>query len=181
MTQERWLPVVGYEGLYEVSDRGRVRSLDRILVRRGKNGPMNVRRRGQILKPGTVESGHQLVVLGRGVSKLVHALVLIAFVGPRPPRFDSRHLDGDPANNQLKNLCWGTRSENILDAVRHGTYRNGARPGTGSWRAKLTEADIPAIRARLASGETCQDIARDYPVRASNISHIKQGKTWRHV
>ena len=66
--------------------------------------------------------GHLSVALGRGNSRCVHELVLLAFVGAKPPKHECRHLNGDPADNRLENLAWGTRSENIKDAVAHGTW-----------------------------------------------------------
>lgn len=78
-------------------------------------------RAGRVLRPGRMPQGHQSVVLTKkGGSHCVHALVLAAFVGPRPPGMDVRHLDGNPANNLLENLAYGTRSENCMDALRHG-------------------------------------------------------------
>lgn len=110
----QWLAVVGYEGLYEVSSGGKVRSVPR----KGT--------RGGILKPYRREDGYATVNLSReGVTKQcrINRLVLEAFVGPGAGT-ESRHLDGDPTNNILDNLAWGTRSENALDSVRHGTHRN---------------------------------------------------------
>ena len=106
---ETWKAVPGYEGRYEVSDQGRVRSF-----RRSKQG--------RELRPGRMPAGHVSVALGRGNSRCVHELVLLAFVGFPPPNHECRHLNGIPSDNRLENLCWGTRSENILDAVRHGRW-----------------------------------------------------------
>ncbi|KRD36826.1 hypothetical protein ASE27_10240 [Oerskovia sp. Root918] len=116
--QASWRPVVGFEGAYEVSDRGRVRSLDR-LDSRGN------RIRGRVLRAATKRSGHQhlsLCVDGKGITLLVHRMVLEAFVGPAPEGMEACHSDGDPANNALSNLRWDSRSENTLDRVRHGTH-----------------------------------------------------------
>lgn len=115
---ERWLPVPGYEGLYEVSDRGRVQSLPRV-DRRGR------RVKGRFLSIMTHPSGHQHVKLSRDGSHQhgrVHRLVLTAFVGAPPEGHEALHGDGNPANNDLGNLRWGTRSENLRDSVRHGTH-----------------------------------------------------------
>lgn len=182
---ERWLPVLGFEGLYEVSDLGRVRAVERTLCyeRICPSGRVvQVRRHypAVLLKPGTVKSGHKLVVLGRGNPRLVHRLVLDAFVGPRPPGKEALHGDGDPANNRLTNLRWGTRSENMRDAIRHGTYRScvleGAKP-----RAILRPEDINPIRARLTAGESHSSIGRDYGVGRSAIAQIGRGKTWADI
>lgn len=120
MTEERWLPVVGYEGLYEVSDRGQVKSLERSV--RCREGIRLVRER--ILKPNTQRTGYRTVLLsveGRKKTRSIHQLVLEAFVGPRPARMVACHNDGVPDNNHLANLRWDTQSNNLFDAVRHGT------------------------------------------------------------
>ena len=117
-THETWLPVVGWEGLYEVSDLGRVRSLPR----KGT--------RGGLLSPGTKTSGHLVVILcahGSKTTRHVHQLVLEAFTGPCPPGLESLHDDGNPARNVLANLRYGTHGENMRDAVRHGTNHNAAK------------------------------------------------------
>jgi len=105
--QEVWKAIPGYEGQYEVSDQGNVRTF-----RRGANG--------RLMKPGRMTQGHLSVALGRRNSQCVHKLVLLAFVGPAPEKYECRHLNGNPADNRLENLCWGTRSENIKDAYIHG-------------------------------------------------------------
>lgn len=120
-TGERWLPVVGYPG-YEVSDQGRVRSLDRVLTYCRDGVEIHRAHRGRLLSPGVMQSGHLLVVLGRGNVLCVHKLVLEAFVGPAPAGTECCHYDGDPANNRLSNLRWDTRAANMADAVRHGTH-----------------------------------------------------------
>lgn len=120
---EHWLPVVGYEGAYEVSDLGRVRSLDRITSHGHK-------RRGLIRKPTAMPAGYLLVNLWHGNSPriwLVHRLVLAAFVGPAPEDAEGRHGVGGTGNNELANLTWGTHSENQFDQVAHGTHANASK------------------------------------------------------
>jgi hypothetical protein len=112
---ENWKPVAGAAGRYEVSDQGRVKSL--------------VGRKERLLKPGVhPRSGHRLVSLAieRGTAKAfwVHRLVLEAFVGPCPAEREACHNDGDPGNNNVGNLRWGTRSENRKDSVNHGTHQH---------------------------------------------------------
>ena len=106
---ELWKAIPGYEGQYEVSDQGRVKS-----YRRDKNG--------RILRPGRMPAGYLSVALGRNNSQCVHKLVLIAFVGAAPAKHECLHANGVPSDNRLENLRWGTRTENIKDAVKHGTW-----------------------------------------------------------
>jgi hypothetical protein len=102
----------------------------------------------------------------------VHVLVLETFVGPCPTGKQACHWDGNPANNRLGNLRWGTLSDNTLDRLRHGNH---------NW-AKLRLDDIPAIWARLVAGdETANAIADDYGVTRTTITYIKLGHNWSHV
>jgi len=113
-TGEEWRAVVGYEGLYEVSDQGRVRSFVS----------------GRLRKPQPQHHGHLKVILcdsGRRRGFHVHTLVLTAFVGPKPLDMECRHLFGDPADNRLTHLAWGTPSENKYDQVRHGTDHHASK------------------------------------------------------
>lgn len=120
---EQWRPVIGWEGAYEVSDAGRVRSIDRVVHR--SDGVISLIR-GKLLKPCAMPGGrgHLFVNLSApGVGarlESVHRLVLIAFVGQAPDGMECCHNDGDPTNNQLANLRWDTRSENMRDRFRHG-------------------------------------------------------------
>lgn len=111
-----WRPVLGFEDLYEVSEEGDVRSVDRIDVR-------GWRRRGRTLRPSRDGCGYRQVVLcnGRRHNRKVHVLVCEAWHGPRPSGLQVRHLDGDQLNNVPGNLRWGTGSENVRDAIQHGT------------------------------------------------------------
>lgn len=116
MAREIWRPVKGYEGLYEVSDQGRVRSLRRS----GTPGRVLAQRqnRGRL---------YLLVRLSRNSQrkiKTVHSLVLGAFVGPRPAHMEVRHLNGNAIDNRLTNLAYGTSLENSADQRAHGTNVN---------------------------------------------------------
>lgn len=111
--REMWRPVVGYEGLYEVSDRGRARSLHQRY------------RQVRVLRPW-VNHGYLNVSLSEGGRKRngrVNVLVATAWHGPCPAGYVCRHLDGDPVNNNLANLAWGRPSENAQDTIRHGRHR----------------------------------------------------------
>lgn len=119
---ETWKPVVGFEGSYEVSDKGRVRSLDRTIVR--SDGVL-LPRKGKMLSLEIDRHGYPRARPSEGGKNKphpVHKLVLAAFVGPREEGMECRHLDGNPKNNYVANLAYGTASQNTLDQVRHGTH-----------------------------------------------------------
>lgn len=120
---EEWRPVVGYEGCYEVSDHGRVRSLPRIAARRTKG---DVPVRGQLLtiRPHRGYPAAKLSVNGVSRWRCVHILICEAWYGPRPPGLECRHLDDDRTNASPSNLRWGTRAENMADRVRNGIDPN---------------------------------------------------------
>lgn len=119
---EQWRPVLGYEGYYEVSDFGRVRSLDRI-------GAQGRRYQGTILAQMRGRTGYRQVNLhcSGQVTHLVHRLVLLAFAGPAPEGMEVRHRNGDRADNTLANLAWGTHLENMRDQREHGTHKNSVK------------------------------------------------------
>lgn len=116
---ENWLPVVGYEGLYEVSNLGHVRSLDRV-----STGKRPRKLRGRTLSLGLGSNGNYRIVglcrEGQSVSHSVHRLVCEAFHGP-PGGLHTRHLNGDGHDNRAENLAWGTVVENMADKRTHGT------------------------------------------------------------
>ena len=124
---EQWKPVSGYEGIYEVSSHGRVRSVDReITDSRGQAR----RIKGKVRRTPLDKYGYPTVDLwkqGKGQTRTVHSLVTEAFIGPRPEGMEVCHSDGDGTNNRLENLRYGTHSENMLDRVRHGTDRDAAK------------------------------------------------------
>ena len=150
---EIWKDVPSYEGRYQVSNIGNVRSFCR------KNAP-------NLLKPGRSTSGHLTVALGRGNSRCVHELVLLAFVGLAPTKHECRHLNGNPADNRLDNLKWGTRSENIKDKTAHGL-------------GKLKPLDVAHIKKSLidAPRGTQARLARQFKVAECTILDIKKGRT----
>ena len=121
---EHWRPIPGWEGVYEVSDAGRVRSLDRRYTNaRGERRTY----RGRVLSAFLNSEGYPQVNLSRPgtrASRAVHQLVALAFIGPPLPDEEVCHGDGTRTNNALTNLRYGTHSENALDQVRHGTHNH---------------------------------------------------------
>lgn len=178
-TTERWLPIKGFEGLYEVSSLARVRSVDRIVQGRNRWGPFDKHLRGKILAQHTDDYGYLVVSLsrdGKARPYRVHRLVGEAFFGPLPPGMDTRHLAGQQAN-AVTDICYGTRAENEQDKIRDGTFNHGGGRlvGEAHPRAKLTWAIVRAIRS---SGESQASLARRYDVSQANISNIIRGRIW---
>lgn len=125
-SEEVWLPVPGYEGHYEVSNLGRVRSLDRRVAL--KNGRYRAQR-GRVLMASAGDPYRKvnLKVGGTQSVRSVHGLVAEAFSGPRPDGQEVRHLNGNPTDNRAANLAYGTHSQNICDAVQMGRHNNIAK------------------------------------------------------
>ena len=173
--EERWKPVVGWESHYEVSDRGRVRSLPR----RGRK--RNRMYGGMVLKSYPCDGGHRHISLSRDCkSKFykVHRLVLLAFVGPCPDGHECCHNNGIAWDNRLENLRWGTRKENAADSVAHGTYYHGER----HHEAKLTDSMVRLIRIlRKHAGLSYCEMGRALGVAHSQIRLACQRLSWKHV
>lgn len=167
MEPERWRDVVGWEGLYRVSDRGRVSSARR----EGTRGGL------MRLSMGRGYLQAHLRGPGRRLLAEVHRLVLEAFVGPRPPGAQARHLNGDSMDNRVENLAWGTPAENAADRVRHGMQPRGSLSGT----AKLTESDVAEILRLGRMGVPQGALGRRFGVSRACVRLILQRRTWRHV
>lgn len=125
---EEWRAVADFEGSYEVSNLGRVRSLDRVEIferviwQTGARCVVSRRHKGKILIPEKVKGNNYLRVgLGNGNKVYVHTIVLTAFKGAAPEGCECLHGDGDRTHNTDFNLRWGTRLENVHDAIKHGT------------------------------------------------------------
>ena len=106
---------------------------------------------------------------------MVHRLVLMAFVGLPGDGQECRHLDGNPANNELVNLAWGTHKENEKDKYRHKTRRVGER----HWKAKLSENDVLEIRSMYQGGMPIKEINEMFDIQDAH--HIVHRKTWKHL
>ena len=180
MPAERWLPVVGFEGEYEVSDWGNVRSLDRIIVR---SDGRRVAWKGRVLKPTLThpsrKKNYWAVNLGRRPVTIAK-IVLLAFSGPKPfPKAVARHLNDEALDDRLVNLEWGTQKQNMEDMVRNG--RHTPCRGERSGKAKLTDADVLAIRAEAARGRTITSLGEEFSISGHSISMIVTGRHWAHV
>lgn len=114
---------------------------------------------------------HQICLRKDGVrfKVYIHEVILRTFVGPRPDgKTHARHLNGNPSDNRIKNLVWGTASENSRDRFRHGTCA----------QAKLTEEQVVAIRE--AEGTNTQ-LAERFGISRYQVGRIRARFSWRHV
>jgi hypothetical protein len=177
---ERWLPVPieGFEDLYEVSDLGSVRSLDRMVWSKGRRS--RVLRHGRVLIPDASSAYLRVTMVNgdRKITVLVHRLVLGAFVGPCPPGQEARHGTGGRRDNSIRNLSWGTKSQNNgEDKHRDNTTPYGERSGA----ARLSREIVCECRVRYSTGESSGSLAKEFGVSLSAMSNAIIGRTWSRV
>ena len=162
---ELWLPIPDFEGIYEVSNHGRVRNVQS----------------GQILKQAT-HRGYRHVALyeapGKSRTTFVHVAVMRAFCG-KPPFNGAEvcHNDGDRSRNRLTNLRWGSRQDNMDDRTRHGRTRF----GTGVRHSKLSEQDVLRMRSEYRGGKSTYALARELKISTHTAWCAVTGKTWAHL
>ncbi|MDG4968269.1 NUMOD4 domain-containing protein [Lactococcus lactis] len=166
---EVWKDIPGYEGKYQASSYGQIRSLDReVIVTERVRGRFKRVCKGKILAQKRQDAyGHLGTSLGQSGQFYTHYLVALTFLGERPENQDVRHLDGNLINNNLENLAYGSRTDNIIDCYRQGK----------AWR-KLTLEQAREIKIRLAKGETGTSLAKEFGVNHTSIYRIKNGKTF---
>lgn len=166
---EEWRAIQGFEGSYEVSSLGEVRSLDRVLP----HARFGTRKyRGQPLKKLLDTDGYFVVNLsepGKYRKAKIHILVCETFIGPSPKEgLWVLHGDGNNQNNIPSNLRWGTPKENQLDALKHGTHSN----------IKLDFEKVLRIRELIGMGLNNLQIAEMFDIHNSVISRIRTGDSW---
>lgn len=161
---EIWKDIPGYEGLYQVSDLGNVKSLDRRVV---KNDGRVTNYKSKMLKTFTTGKNRLYVNLtskGKMKKYQVHVLVALAFIGERPEGYDVCHIDGNSLNCKLSNIKYDTRNQNGIDI-----YRYGKKAGPG----KLTIEQVIEIRNLYSTGNYKQkELAKIFKVSQSSIWNI---------
>jgi hypothetical protein len=175
---ELWKSVAGYEGFYEISNMGNIRSVDRVVMNRGSKK----RLKGRMLKPNVNANGYKYVVLCRdGVTAdhRIHRVVAEAFIENPLEKRCVNHKNGVKTDNRVENLEWVTSYENNVHALADG-LRIPTR-GVRHARAKLTEEQVYEIRRRCDAGERKVDIAADYGLKPVSISPIATRRNWKHL
>lgn len=173
---EAWRPAPGFDGWYEVSNLGRVRSWRR-------TGAPEVRRATPRLLRGTfTELGYHLVKLTHPVFGVMdvgaHQLVLAAFVSARPALMVVDHINSTPSDNRVENLRWVTAAENLRHAVSQGRVRGRVGPRSFS---PLDEEKVRTIRRQRADGASLKTLMNHFGVSMTTISKIVHGLIWREV
>ena len=177
--RERWAPVEGYEGYYEVSSIGRVYSLPRRCKSSRGGRPSTVP--GKVLLPDLTGVYAMVTLCKNGKTKAIaiHRLVASAFVPNPENKPEVNHKDADKRNNQADNLEWVTKSEQALHAILLGRWPD--NKGSSNGQSKLDEVKVSMIKKRLLLGHRISQIARDVGVHEGTIYSIRDGRTWRHV
>ena len=167
---------------YRIGDDGTVWTQWKLIGKgRGRKAIWDTSRKWKELKYDIDDRGRKRVYLRfipcKYIHRFVSVLVLEAFVGPRPPRLQGCHNDGNVRNNTKGNLRWDTAHKNSLDKIRHGTMLYGSKNN----RSKLTEEQVLQIRHRRFNGELGTTLGKEFNVTSANISTICLGYTWPHV
>ena len=171
LPNERWATIPGYDGYYEVSDLGRIRSLDRVIAT--SNGRLQ-KLSGRLMSLRSSQRYEDVLLAKDGATKRVkvHVAVARAFLGAPPPSHEVNHKNRDRRDNRLVNLEYVTRLQNL----RHAQINGGVRGVT-----KLTPDDVRAVRRLRAKGLTAKQIGARFGVGPGCVLSIMNGKTWGYV
>jgi len=176
MEEEIWLPVVGYEGYYEISNEGKVKNLERKV--KSRYGLRSVRER--ILKIDLGSRGYMMADLSVNCIKIkysVHRLVAIAFLKNSNNKEQVNHINGIKTDNRVENLEWCTQSENMKHAFENNLYKI----GESHHQSKLTELEVVKIKELISKKIPYRAIGKKFNVTASTIYDINKGKNWKHI
>ncbi|WP_277019001.1 MULTISPECIES: NUMOD4 domain-containing protein [Paracoccus] len=183
MIDFEWRDVPGWEGEYQVSTEGDVRSLDRRAPVVNRFGNIENRlHKGKQLKLTVGKNGYAMVSFtrpgGERKSATVHSIVAEAFLGPKPKGTEVCHDNGVRSDNRVLNLRYGSRSSNAMDRHLHGTM-NQAK-GEVHYFSKLSEKDVRWIREN-APRMTRRAMAEVLGVSHSTVSNVVNGVQWKHT
>lgn len=176
--REEWKSIKGYEGIYEVSNFGQVRSLDRLI--RASNG-VTRRTKGRDLKPQKNRGGYLFVNLKvNGINNFqrIHRLVAINFILGEDLKLHINHKNGIKTDNNIDNLEWTTQKENNSHARKLGLNKH---EGENHYSSKITIGQAREIKERALKGESVTALAKIFGISHQCISDIKLGKSWKSI
>lgn len=181
--KEEWRKVVGFEGIYDVSNLGSVRRVGR--AARNGNGRGGGAVIGRVRKPQKNRFGYPCLMLyknGKHKGMLLHRLVAQAFLGMAPKNKEVNHIDGDKKNCRVENLEYLTRGENLEHAYRTGLRVASLKHGEDHYRAKLTSEIVIDCRNRYHP-VNCKVslLAKEYGVSRRAMLCAIRGKSWKHI
>lgn len=178
LNNEIWIDINGYEGSYQISNMGRVKSLDRYIT----NGKYENRLiKGKVKAIGKNNRDYCIIVLYKndvGKTNLIHRLVALHFIPNPDNKPDVNHKFGNKDDNRFFMLEWNTKVENTNHAIRNGLIMQN---GEDSVLSKLTEYDVLEIRKLNREGWKNIDLSYKFKVCNQNISLIVNRKAWKHV
>jgi hypothetical protein len=176
--EEIWKKVENYEGYYEVSNFGRIRSVNRKI--KASRGSTRIRE-GKIMIPQLKKNYYEINLSKLSDTKnyILHRLIAKAFIPNPLNKKEVNHINGIGTDNRIENLEWVTARENSLHAYRTGLKKT--RKGEGKENSKLTEENIMEIRSTLPYHGYKADLARKFSVTITLISRVTLGKCWKHV
>lgn len=170
--EEIWKDIIGYEGLYQISNLGNVKSLPR------KHSPKN-----KILKPSLNNKGYLIIKLCKNKKhnqKKMHRLIASAFIPNPENKPQINHIDCVKTNNSIPNLEWCTAKENIVHAEKNKLLYHPT--GSDQWMSKLSEKDVLNIRLEYSSRVFGYNkLAKKYNVSRMTIRDIIKRRSWTHI
>ncbi len=175
--EEIWKDVVGYEGLYQVSSLGRIRSLDRIV----KTAKYSYSIKGKILSHSNSKKRYpnlRLSRFGKFKNVVIHRLMAIAFLPNPLNKKEVNHINGIKNDNRLENLEWVTPKENSVHSRLTGLAKQN---GEDSVWAKLKNEDVLVIREMAENGITFREIGEKFGIQPMTAWNIANRKRWKHI
>jgi|SRR3990167_3369973 len=175
LENEIWKEIPKYEGYYEASNLGRIRSIKREINGYSARGKRIVKiQRKSVLKRQFVRLGYPYVSLdcdGKMRNFQTHALILSAFKGVRPLNMQGCHNNGIKTDNRIENLRWDTRESNLLDIEKHGHRLRGEQVAS----AKLTREEVKKIIDGVIG---CAAAVKLFKIGRTQFYRIKRGESW---